>query len=1409
MSNLLFITLLNLFSINCISAQTLLGNYQFWDFYGSRVHDYSPGHRDAEMKYSTTSPFLTDRGLYLRDNVVFLFPKNIYGDFPAPYTSIVISVWYLPTDTSLIFNLKSNKPDNSSISITLQKINTTNLKFLIGGSNSESYSSYSSSLTFSIWHLLTIECSVISGSSLISLYLNNEDLALYKLKIPSLDFSFSNMSWEMGGLNNKIMGYLHEIWWHDFSNGNTQLTSSRMIEYPCGGCTYGCAKTPYTVCLKPVLNPYQNSNEEFCTDCLGLSCDEDQYCIADCKYRCVNAGMCRSDTTPICPDLCPYGCEGYCVPNTDRCYACRLGYYLSTIDLGKCTISVLYCKEFNLNSTCKKCELGYYLTSPNFCNECLIANCILCYDASIGVQMCKDCGSYFIHIDGTCQPTCPIGYYEDIEKSPKKCVACTAHCISCEMDKYFYKVCKVCESTPVMYYPTLPDSPEMCSSNCPMGSFYCVTEPDGCCDCLNGCAHCSDTITCDQCGIMNYHISSIIPHECPSCSIPYCLVCYSAFDCNECLPGYAFYQPDTGLSCLKDCTKDDYLSNPTVECITRVTTVTPNYSIRCYPVSNTIQCNKCEEISTYSTSSLNCSGPTLCPSNCVACYLDINVIKCSVCSYEFYLDPINQTSCNSTCPNRYYTYFLDSTKKGGIYVIIIKTWTCKACSEAKCLVCANNLCTLCETDYYLTPSAKCTLICPESTFSIMLTKKCIYCLQYCKTCRDAVTCVECISTHSLMIKGTSYSCVVNCGSGYYADFTPILKCIPCGIQYCINCENNADKVECTKCKSGYVSRLMNGIWICIEAQCPENCNSCKIVGNEIICESCESGNWIQTDSMSCGQTCPDYFYGDIQQQKCVECMENCKTCSKNGEEVRCVQCGDGFFIQPNSDVGLCETACPEGFYADLITTECLNCQPNCSICSEYLRCTACNQGYFIQSVDSDTACSYECPVGYFLEQDTCKACFDNCELCRSSRDCKKCKDGYFLFVSMGKYYCIETVLPGYYDQYSVLIPCTGQCDPCQNLDECGICVSSLYVTSREEDCFKGCGEGFYAIEYQCFPCIEGCRICNDHKTCKECKEELYLQINKSEVKCGPDCTHGFYKDESEPKACKRCHESCNTCVDSLSCVDCNDEFYLQISDGKQICVSSCPVDLYPNKSSGTCIECPSLCIECGIKSGDLDCKICVDFAYKSGRICECYDIENQTSQEECPESCPDDMEIDLSTSSCYTLTDIEKTLKKVSSAAAMACTASIPLRILMSSSESAWAMMSTIQILLFIGMINVNLPVILKEDLKAQKSYLIAYDLFEEISFSSIKPFTKAYDFNYSTPAFIINVGKPACYIAFIILFQVLIFVVYKIPNAKMKALCQKVMKNLRYGVYLRFLIQMYLELLVPALLQLKHVRSI
>ena len=138
----------------------------------------------------------------------------------------------------------------------------------------------------------------------------------------------------------------------------------------------------------------------------------------------------------------------------------------------------------------------------------------------------------------------------------------------------------------------------------------------------------------------------------------------------------------------------------------------------------------------------------------------------------------------------------------------------------------------------------------------------------------------------------------------------------------------------------------------------------------------------------CLQVCPDGFYEDTGTSKCLPCEDGCATC--NGPAIsQCDTCKNAtnlttFYKVINATV--CSQFCPRGQFIDSsILYLCIACAPQCVTCSMHAdNCTqidGCARGYYYYTLN--TSCIATCPDGYFANvlTSTCDLCIPGCITC--------------------------------------------------------------------------------------------------------------------------------------------------------------------------------------------------------------------------------------------------------------------------------------------------------------------------------------------------------------------------------------------------------------------------------------------
>lgn len=497
----------------------------------------------------------------------------------------------------------------------------------------------------------------------------------------------------------------------------------------------------------------------------------------------------------------------------------------------------------------------------------------------------------------------------------------------------------------------------------------------------------------------------------------------------------------------------------------------------------------------------------------------------------------------------------------------------------------------------------------------------------------------------------------------------------------------------------------------------------------------------------------------------IACNDACKLNSKScsGSSSTCIS-----FV--------CDSNCITGCYI-LSNPTCI-CIGNCKSCYNDAFntkvCSECAVGYAILPISQEYSCVLECPLQYYKDssniQSICKKCGDYCNTCSEASICTECMDNYFLLDSIcvedcGVYYYKDTTHP------SSCRRCGDYCNTCLDDSLCIECNSNYYLS--EGFCVEDCEVGYYKDGLECRRCLSNCDICPNSYECDECDEGLNYFLVGGEYNCSELCPVGYYLMNSQPS---------------------------------NRCVESCPSGYYQDEINQTCKECPDYCTECMISYKEFICSKCMQFAYILESVCKCY---VKTQESNCPSICPEGMKVDKTLSSCTEVSKNESNDTELYTISSYATDASIGVATassLIFGIDNGWDTMCTVQIFSFLGLMQAELSPMLQKGLKAQEGYLKSFNIFQYIQDDSIKPYKKAYDSRYQLSNIFVNSGKPLFYLFCIIFLNLIIEMLYRISKGKIKDLLNKVRIKFYYGVYSKYIILMYLELIVPTLLHLQYV---
>lgn len=284
---------------------------------------------------------------------------------------------------------------------------------------------------------------------------------------------------------------------------------------------------------------------------------------------------------------------------------------------------------------------------------------------------------------------------------------------------------------------------------------------------------------------------------------------------------------------------------------------------KCETCDATGKCSACKDPNVLDSTAPDCPCPagkyypaTSTTGLCVACDVSCATCndafpKCITCS-----GPTRQLNADGTCPCA-----------DGFAEYSPRVASCRlinSCGTSGCTSCVANKCASCDTTlgYAATPSIEGICVCgPGFFYNPTVTGRCTQCNDGCRQC-DSTVCTACYAGIT-----TPPSTGCTCPVGTYPDITT-LTCKTCAVSNCKVCT----ATQCTECIAprtpvAGVCACPNGFYSqgtsCVA--CPASCQLCNNNG----CISCQSGNYIQPDGVSCASTCPAGYY--ILGTACAKC----------------------------------------------------------------------------------------------------------------------------------------------------------------------------------------------------------------------------------------------------------------------------------------------------------------------------------------------------------------------------------------------------------------------------------------------------------------------------------------------------------------------------------------------------------
>jgi hypothetical protein len=470
-----------------------------------------------------------------------------------------------------------------------------------------------------------------------------------------------------------------------------------------------------------------------------------------------------------------------------------------------------------------------------------------------------------------------------------------------------------------------------------------------------------------------------------------------------------------------------------------------------------------------------------------------------------------------------------------------------------------------------------------------------------------------------------------------------------------------------------------------------------------------------------------------------------------------------------------------------------------------------------------------CPVecGFCTSSSKCFICEETCQKC-SLEVCLSCKDPSASPQGIG---CICS--SGFYDgdlsSSQSCLPCSPQCLTCDEALKCLSCVDThaeaVYgVCTCKEDFVTGatgkcvaCREGtFYAREV-CVSCHSDCSTCSDYPSCNSCKDPDQLPALEG---CR-SCEEGTFLQDSScevcPWLCTSCSkEACLSCIANASVKEgkCScDEGYLMDAEG---CSAKPALSFTLSVSEENIL---TLSLNQTLSLAQTEVKVSIDGVRVFNFTIEASATEWQLlidqsvkfdDGSECSvtlsldETCPYKLANTSATVNLFKsvkpYTDEQQqpnaifSFTQASSTIAVLASLSVGL---VGSPSAAWGLISSIQLLGYIPMMDIDLPLALVEYFKASLDFnplpnLFSYFVFEE---GSVPVCAERQGFDSSN--FLDNAGQLLT-TSFLLALSWPLCCLFGLVSKHFR----KAASEYRWNYFTRFVIQGSVELLVAALVQ-------
>ena len=556
----------------------------------------------------------------------------------------------------------------------------------------------------------------------------------------------------------------------------------------------------------------------------------------------------------------------------------------------------------------------------------------------------------------------------------------------------------------------------------------------------------------------------------------------------------------------------------------------------------------------------------------------------------------------------------------------------------------------------------------------------------------------------------------------------------------------------------------------LEVTC-EDCTECPLENsNECIPNCLIDWYW---DGLECTECDPSCTKGCASSTTCNLCSDplceqcdvyegGCLVCSAGAEGSPCV-CKEGLGLDPFSptcvpcDESLNRTAvenncvCQEGFYnSDPLGIACVECTLECQHCSPVeLNCVNCLPENSFQEASGDCAC----PSHSSLEKGQCV-----------------CEEGYYM--ESGPF-CEE---------------CDSSCQTCKGPKETD-CLSCKNSYLRKNGTCGDCEEGKYLQNNECFDCRNLCLACESKDVCVSCVQNAHLEKDSFCV-----CDEDYFQNAT---FCQKNHFYLDLQSKGNNLLELNFSKSLKEDLTKRnLSVSFENTYIYYSFEKRTnSVYWVSPYFQDKVEQGSLvELKI---WNHQNLLSADNNTLFNQTFSVELSEHDPEGSEEDRGYSVGEALV--------IGAIVVAVCTS-----VISGSPSSLWSVLNTVQLLTYVPMTNNPLTPYLKGLFKGINFINFVPNVFGYFMDpqDSPNPHEQAEDYGIESNLFLLNASGSIGVLGLAIVGLPFIAILAECGFAVTKSKFKSLMKEYKYGVFLRVWVQGYLELAISAMLQVLHLAS-